>query len=170
MTQVQIPLVAHFISWPHGFSLLRAFYYSLLYLDVTLRLALWVKFSADDILKYFSYFSQKTGFDISCKLSLKETICMKCQILFSGKNKKNNIILSSAENAQRVLKVKQCWKRQKIPNHHHGISALFFGLFLVLLQGILNSLFALVVWLQLQRVLEFQVKQLHWIEDIALSW
>ena len=30
---------------------------------------------------------------------------MKCQILFSGKNKKNNIILSSAENAQRVVKV-----------------------------------------------------------------
>ena len=33
----------------------------------------------------FSYFTQKTGFDISCKLSPKETICMKCQILFSGK-------------------------------------------------------------------------------------
>ena len=31
---------------------------------------------------------------------------MKCQTLFSGKNKKNNIILSSAENAQRVVKVK----------------------------------------------------------------
>ena len=31
---------------------------------------------------------------------------MKCQILFSGKNRKNNIILSSAENAQRVVKVK----------------------------------------------------------------
>ena len=31
---------------------------------------------------------------------------MKCQILFSGINKKNNIILSSAENAQRVVKVK----------------------------------------------------------------
>ena len=31
---------------------------------------------------------------------------MKCQILFSGKNKKNNIILLSAENAQRVVKVK----------------------------------------------------------------
>ena len=30
---------------------------------------------------------------------------MKCQILYSGKNKKNNIILSSAENAQRVVKV-----------------------------------------------------------------
>ena len=34
---------------------------------------------------------------------------MKCQILFSGKNKKNNIILSSAENAQRVVKVKSAY-------------------------------------------------------------
>ena len=68
-------------------------------------LALWVKFSADDILKYFFYFSQKTGYDISCKLSPKETICMKCQILFFGKNKKKIINLSSAENVQRVVKV-----------------------------------------------------------------
>ena len=30
---------------------------------------------------------------------------MKCQILFSGKNKKNIINLPSAENAQRVVKV-----------------------------------------------------------------
>ena len=30
----------------------------------------------------FSYFFHKIGFDISCKLSSKETICMKCQILF----------------------------------------------------------------------------------------
>ena len=35
----------------------------------------------------------------------KETICMKCQILFSGKNKKNIINLSPGENAQRVVKV-----------------------------------------------------------------
>ena len=32
---------------------------------------------------------------------------MKCQILFPGKNKKNIINLSSAENAQRVVKVKE---------------------------------------------------------------
>ena len=31
---------------------------------------------------------------------------MKCKILFSGKNKKNIINLSSAENAQSVVKVK----------------------------------------------------------------
>ena len=65
---------------------------------------LWVKFSADDILKYFSYFLQKKGFDISCKLSPVETICMKCQILFSGKNKKTVTNLLSAEIAQRVVK------------------------------------------------------------------
>ena len=35
-----------------------------------------------------------------------ETICMKCQILFSGKNKKNITNLSSAELAQRVVMVK----------------------------------------------------------------
>ena len=44
--------------------------------------------SADQKLVYFPNFSQKTGFDISCKLSPMETVCMKCQILFSGKNKK----------------------------------------------------------------------------------
>ena len=34
-----------------------------------------------------------------------ETICMKCQMLFPGKNKKNVIILSSAELTQRVVNV-----------------------------------------------------------------
>ena len=57
------------------------------------RLALWVKFSADDILKYFSSFSEKTGFDISCP------------ILFSRKNKKNITKLPSAKIAKRVVKV-----------------------------------------------------------------
>ena len=47
------------------------------------------KFSRWKIDDFFSYISQKIGFDISCKLSPKETICMNCQILFSGKYKKN---------------------------------------------------------------------------------
>ena len=34
---------------------------------------------------------------------------MKCQILFSGKNKKNIINLSSAEYVQRVVKIKGSW-------------------------------------------------------------
>ena len=33
---------------------------------------------------------------------------MKCQTLFSGKNKKNIINLPSTENAHRVVKVNQC--------------------------------------------------------------
>ena len=37
----------------------------------------------------FSYFSINVGFDISCKLSPEETICMKCQNPFAAKNKKN---------------------------------------------------------------------------------
>ena len=45
----------------------------------------WVKILADDILKYLSSFSPKIGFDISCKLSTYETICMKCRILLSEK-------------------------------------------------------------------------------------
>ena len=48
---------------------------------------------------FFYNFFQKTGFDISYKLSPNETICMKYLNLFSGKNKKN-INLMSAELAQ----------------------------------------------------------------------
>ena len=62
------------------------------------RLTLWVKFSADDILKQFSYFPQKTGVDISCKQSPMEAFCMKCQILFSGKNMK------------KIFQYDVCWK------------------------------------------------------------
>ena len=41
-----------------------------------------------------------------------QTICMKCQILFSEKNKENIINLSSAENAQRVVMVKMhTWEK-----------------------------------------------------------
>ena len=34
-----------------------------------------------------------------------ETICIKCQNLFSGKNKENIINLSSADLAHRVVKI-----------------------------------------------------------------
>ena len=43
--------------------------------------------------------------DISCKLSQMETIGMKSQIKFPAKNKKKITTLSSAELAQRVVKV-----------------------------------------------------------------
>ena len=58
-------------------------------LDAPLILSMLGKISADDNLKYFSYFSQQMGFDISYKLS--RTICMKCQISFSGKKIKKKI-------------------------------------------------------------------------------
>ena len=37
---------------------------------------------------YFFFFSHKTGSGIACKLYPLETICMKCQNLFSGEKKK----------------------------------------------------------------------------------
>ena len=63
------------------------------------------KCSTDDNLKYFFYFSQKSGVDILYKLPPLDTNCMKCQILFSGKKLENIINLSSAGLAQRVAKV-----------------------------------------------------------------
>ena len=50
-----------------------------------------------------SYFSQKIGFDISCRLSPKERNCMKWQNIFYWK--KNAIHLSSAEFTQTVVMV-----------------------------------------------------------------
>ena len=53
---------------------------------------------------YFHIFPRKQAltFHANC---LQETICMKCQNLFSGKNKKIIINLLSVEFAQRVVKV-----------------------------------------------------------------
>ena len=70
-----------------------------------LMLSILGKISSRWHLKIFFLFFPENMFDISCKLSPKETICMKCKILFSGKNKKNIIYLSSAEFAQWMLKV-----------------------------------------------------------------
>ena len=53
---------------------------------------------------FFTFFPW-AGFDISCKLSPMETICMKFQILFSGKKRKNITNVSSAELARTVAKV-----------------------------------------------------------------
>ena len=64
-----------------------------------------VKNSTVDNLKYVSYFSHKISCGISCKLSSCETICMKYQILLSGKNEKNIINLSYAEFFHRKLRV-----------------------------------------------------------------
>ena len=58
--------------------------------------------SADDNLRLYFLFStplpppppghQKTGFGISCNLSPKEAICMRCQCLFSGKKKEEKYL------------------------------------------------------------------------------
>ena len=61
---------------------------------------------ADGILKYFSYFSQETGCDISCKLSPLETTCMKCQLLFSVENKKNISVCRLLKILPRVRSIK----------------------------------------------------------------
>ena len=37
------------------------------------------------------------GFDTAYKWPPKETVCMQCQMLFSGKNKKKNIWMSSSQ-------------------------------------------------------------------------
>ena len=50
----------------------------------TLMLGMLVKNCRRWHFKHFSYFAQKIGFDISCRLS---PICMKYQSLFSGQNK-----------------------------------------------------------------------------------
>ena len=58
--------------------------------------------------RYFFLFSQRTGFDMSCKLSpLEGTMCTKCQILFSEKNKKNISIFRLLKILTRVLSVKR---------------------------------------------------------------
>ena len=59
--------------------------------------------------KFFSYFSEKTSLDISCESSAKQMIHMKCQDLFSLKNKKKKKIkkkLSSAAVVIGALRVK----------------------------------------------------------------
>ena len=53
----------------------------------------------------FLFFPRKVWFDISCKLSPQETICMKCQILFLSKIEKIFINLSSVELSQKVVMV-----------------------------------------------------------------
>ena len=48
-------------------------------------ITLWANSADDEFIIFFSYFPQKQGFDISCKLSPLETICIKCQTCFLGK-------------------------------------------------------------------------------------
>ena len=54
---------------------------------------------------FLNFLINFSGFNISCKVSP----CMKCQSLFSGKNEKNIIYLSSAEFDHRWVMVKLCY-------------------------------------------------------------
>ena len=54
---------------------------------------------------FLSFFSQKTGFDISWKLSPRRQFAWNIKSCFMGKIRKSIITLSSAEWAQRVVKV-----------------------------------------------------------------
>ena len=74
----------------------------------------------------FVSFSQKTGYDISYKLSPKETICMKCHILFSGKNKKNISKCRLLKILPRVLSVKEV-TLSRAKNRKHRIVLAFAG-------------------------------------------
>ena len=71
------------------------------------------RFSSRQKWWYLFYFSKKIGFDISYKLSPKETICMKYQNLFFFlKSKENYFKISSAENVipSMFLSVKYLWR------------------------------------------------------------
>ena len=70
------------------------------------RYECWIQSSADDILKYFFSFVPANKLEISCILSHKETICMKCQNLFSEKKKKTknmNCRLRKVNAAYRIV-------------------------------------------------------------------
>ena len=81
-----------------------------------LLLSTMVHFSADDILKYVSYFSKETGFDISCKLSPMEIICMRCHILFSEKKKKKK----PTKKKKQQQKNKKTRNKKKNNNKKHN--------------------------------------------------
>ena len=66
--------------------------------------------SADDKHDIFPYFFQKTGFGSSCKLSPLETICMKCQNMFSGKKCRLLKFLPSVLSLKRMDTPKRVWQ------------------------------------------------------------
>ena len=62
--------------------------------------------SADDSVMIFSYFSQKTGFDISVKLSPLETICMSVKTCSLQKLRQNNSTCRQLKVLSSLLSVK----------------------------------------------------------------
>ena len=77
---------------------------------------LWANLADDKLVIFFSFFffSRKTEFDMSCKLSPFETVCMKRLILFFGKNKKNISKCRLLKILPRVLNLRVTITRQCI--------------------------------------------------------
>ena len=107
---------------------------------------------------FLIFFSQKTGFDISCKLSpkktgfdiqcklSKDTICMKCQILFSGKKEEKwnvkSCFLKKKKNKKKYQQFLHSWISPEsvyvglIQHNLQLISGLFVYLDLQLISGL----------------------------------
>ena len=66
---------------------------------------------------FFTFFTENGGWDFM-QNCLKSTISMKCRIQSSGKSKTNTINLSSAELAQRMVKIKE-WMCPNILDSYH---------------------------------------------------
>ena len=67
---------------------------------------LWINTADDKLMIILLFFPKQTGFDFSCKLFQMETICMKSQILFPGKTKKNISICRLLKFLSRMVSVK----------------------------------------------------------------
>ena len=89
----------------------------------------------------YSYFSQKTNFDISSKSSHNETICIRCQSQFFWKKKKKKtsktiIHLSSAKLAKRVVTVKCLWFQLNRRNWKHCFRSFFTKFYKLFVQPV----------------------------------
>ena len=85
---VRIQPKAKLSSRLNGFLLHRALHCNTFIISYNLTLKRYWQIQQTTNCDIFLMFV-KTGSDTSCKLSPKETICMKCPILFSSKEKKN---------------------------------------------------------------------------------
>ena len=59
---------------------------------------LWANSADNNLIFFYFFLFQKTGFDISCKLSPQQINCMKSQNLFSGETKKKCFNMLSTKN------------------------------------------------------------------------
>ena len=86
-----------------------------------------VNLADDKLVMFFLFCPQKTGFDISCKLFPLETICMKWQISFSGKNRIWHFmqIVSTGDNLHEMANLLFWEKWEKIFQHRQQIGDIF---------------------------------------------